>query len=159
MSECDRLIKLLDGADLFLRNRANAEPAPLNEYDIENLNDIAKVCDEAARALEKAIIPPCKVGDKVYVVDYTRLGNMIFECEIEEISHFSYGTYYYLNWGLHIPRFKACQEDSFGKKVFLTKEEAEQALSKLQASYEKVTRKVVWRNERMCKCRNYFCKL
>lgn len=71
---------------------------------------------------------PCKVGDKVYVVDYTRLGNMIFECEVEEISHFSYGTYYYLNWGLHIPRFKACQEDSFGKTVFLTREEAEQAL-------------------------------
>ena len=62
----DRLIKLLNGADLFLRNRANAEPAPLNEYDIENLKDIAKVCDDAARTLEKAIIPPCKVGDKVY---------------------------------------------------------------------------------------------
>ena len=78
------------------------------------------------------IVPPCKVGDKVYVVDYTRLGNMIFECEIEEISHFSYGTYYYLNWGLHIPRFKACQENSFGKTIFLTKEEAEQALRKEQ---------------------------
>lgn len=74
------------------------------------------------------IVPPCKVGDKVYVVDYTRLGNMIFECEVEEISHFSYGTYYYLNWGLHIPRFKACREDSFGKKVFLTREEAEKKL-------------------------------
>ncbi|MBQ4160571.1 MAG: hypothetical protein IJD83_06525 [Clostridia bacterium] len=76
----------------------------------------------------RLIVPPCKVGDKVYVVDYTRLGNMIFDCTIEEISHFTYGTYYYLNWGLHIPRFKACQENSFGKTVFLTKEEAEQAL-------------------------------
>ena len=74
------------------------------------------------------IAPPCKVGDAVYVVDYTRLGNMIFECTIEEISHLTYGTYYYLNWGLHIPRFKACQEKSFGKTVFLTKEEAENAL-------------------------------
>lgn len=74
------------------------------------------------------VVLPCKVGDTVYVVDYTRLGNMIFECTIEEISHFTYGTYYYLNWGLHIPRFKACQEKSFGKTVFLTREEAEQAL-------------------------------
>lgn len=74
------------------------------------------------------IVPPCKVGDKVYVVDYTRFGNMIFECTIEEISHFTYGTYYYLNWGLHIPRFKACKEDSFGKTVFFTKEEAEAKL-------------------------------
>ena len=76
------------------------------------------------------IVPPCKVGDKVYVVDCTRLGNMIFECTIEEISHYTYGTYYYLNWGLHIPRFKACQEKSFGKTVFLTREEAEQALQR-----------------------------
>ncbi len=74
------------------------------------------------------IVPPCKVGDKVYVVDYTRLGNMIFDCTIEEISHFTYGTYYYLNWGLHIPRFKACQENSFGKTVFLTRAEAEAKL-------------------------------
>ena len=75
-------------------------------------------------------VPPCKAGDMVYVVDYTRLGNMIFECTIEEISHFTYGTYYYLNWGLHIPRFKACQEKSFGKTVFLTREEAENVLKK-----------------------------
>lgn len=74
------------------------------------------------------IVPPCKVGDKVYVVDYTSLGNMIFECTIEEISYFTFGTYYYLNWGWHIPRFKACQENSFGKTVFLTREEAEKAL-------------------------------
>ena len=74
------------------------------------------------------IVLPCKVGDTVYVVDYTRLGKMIFECRVDEISHYSYRTFYYLNWGLHIPRFIACKEDSFGKTVFLTKEEAEQAL-------------------------------
>ena len=78
------------------------------------------------------IRPPCKVGDKVFVVDYTRFGNAIFECEIDEISHYAYGTFYYLNWGLHIPRFKACKEDSFGKTVFLTKEEAEEKLRELK---------------------------
>ncbi len=71
----DRLIKLLDGADLFLRNRANSEPAPLNEYDIETLKDIANVCDEAARTLEKAIVPPCKVGDMVFVKYYGEIVN------------------------------------------------------------------------------------
>lgn len=75
------------------------------------------------------VCPPCKVGDTVYVADYTRLGYMVFECTIEEISHYTYGTFYYLNWGLHIPRFKACKEDSFGKTVFLSKEEAEKALA------------------------------
>ena len=104
----DRLIELLD----IVIQPGEKTLGDIADYFLEN----------------GVIVPPCKVGDKVYVVDYTRLGNMIFECEIEEISHFSYGTYYYLNWGLHIPRFKACQENSFGKTVFLTKEEAEQAL-------------------------------
>lgn len=52
MADYEKIIKLLDGADLFLRNRANAKPAPLNEYDIEIMLDIAKVCDEAARIIE-----------------------------------------------------------------------------------------------------------
>lgn len=52
MADYEKIIKLLDGADLFLRNRANSEPAPLNEYDIESMLDIAKVCDEAARIIE-----------------------------------------------------------------------------------------------------------
>jgi hypothetical protein len=98
-----------------------------SEYENYNSVEWAEHC--ADYLLENGVIvPPCKVGDVVYVVDYTRLGNMIFECTIEEISHFTHGTYYYLNWGLHIPRFKACQENSIGKTVFLTKEEAEQAL-------------------------------
>ena len=39
--------KALDSADLFLRNRANSKPAPLNEYDIDELLNIANVCNEA----------------------------------------------------------------------------------------------------------------
>ncbi len=41
------IIKALDSADLFLRDRANSKPAPLNEYDIEILLDIAKACNDA----------------------------------------------------------------------------------------------------------------
>ena len=118
----------------------------MKERLVELLSKHQKICNENCTGLEKSCYrcsleqladyiladgwtrPPCKVGDKVYVVDYTRLGNMIFDCTIEEISHFTYGTYYYLNWGLHIPRFKACQENSFGKTVFLTREDAESKL-------------------------------
>ena len=57
MTGYEKTIKLLDGADLFLRNRANAEPAHLNEYDIESLLDIAQVCDDAARIIEKLTSP------------------------------------------------------------------------------------------------------
>ena len=47
------IIKALDGADVFLRNRANSEPAQLNEYDIEAFIDIANVCDEAANLINR----------------------------------------------------------------------------------------------------------
>ena len=52
MTDYEKIIKELDGADVFLRNRANSEPAQLNEYDIEALLDIAKMCDKAARIIE-----------------------------------------------------------------------------------------------------------
>lgn len=45
------IVKALDGADVFLRNRANAQPAPLNEYDIQILLDIAKICDKSANVI------------------------------------------------------------------------------------------------------------
>ena len=57
MSDYEKIIKLLDGATLFLQDRANAEPAHLNEYDIDSLLDIAQVCDDAARKIEKLTSP------------------------------------------------------------------------------------------------------
>ena len=53
MANYEKIIKELDGADLFLRNRANAKPALLTKYDIELLLDIAKTCDDAARTIER----------------------------------------------------------------------------------------------------------
>ena len=69
MTEREKLISDLDSADFFLRNRVNAKPAPLNEYDKEALLDIAEIAYKAARMLEKAIVTPCKVGDMVYVIE------------------------------------------------------------------------------------------
>lgn len=57
MTDYEKIIRELDRAGVFLRNRAEAEPAPLNEYDIEALYDIAKICDEAARIIED-LTPP-----------------------------------------------------------------------------------------------------
>ena len=129
----ERLIELLDGADLFLRNRINSKPAPLNEYDIEQLKDIAKVCDEAARTLERAIVPPCKVGDVVYkpiITDDTH-EPAIWDITISQISietgklfdeAYAVGTICKSNSG------ESFDFKEIGKTVFLTKEEAEQAL-------------------------------
>lgn len=49
----NEITRALDGADVFLRNRANSEPAPLNEYDVEALIDIANVCDEATNLINR----------------------------------------------------------------------------------------------------------
>lgn len=65
-AERKRLVERLDGMDLFLRNRASAKKSPLNEYDIGIMQEYAKVADEAARMLENAVVPPYKVGAKVY---------------------------------------------------------------------------------------------
>lgn len=51
MNDSERIVSLLDGADAFLRNRVISEPLLLNEYDIEVLLDIARVCDEAANLI------------------------------------------------------------------------------------------------------------
>ena len=44
----ERLIHELDGAELFLRNRAKAKQAPLNQYDIEMLLYISNLLSSTA---------------------------------------------------------------------------------------------------------------
>ena len=123
----ERLIEELDGADLFLRNRVNSEPAPLNEYDIEIMLDIANICDEAARVLERAIVPPCKVGNTVYVVSRYYTGVFeIYECTIDSITLYEKNTFLSMS---SKGKYTFGEEVSLlGKTVFLTKEEAEKAL-------------------------------
>lgn len=119
----ERLIEELDGADLFLRNRANSTPTPLNEYDIEAMLDIEKICDVAARVLERAIVPPCKVGDKVYRIS-TKINTRVKYIQETTISRIAID-----NEGIWL--FCTCNPIAkcvFGKTVFLTKEEAEAAL-------------------------------
>lgn len=116
----ERLIEELDGADLFLRNRANSTPTPLNEYDIEAMLDIAKICDEAARVLERAIVPPCKVGDTVWFYDDFMWG--LIPCEVDKPYHCICGEEGSCTFSASFT------EEDFGKTVFLTKEEAEKEL-------------------------------
>ena len=66
--EIDKLIKDLKSADLFLRNRTKCKPAPLNKYDINILQDIAKACNEAAEVIERSVVLPCKFGTTIYKI-------------------------------------------------------------------------------------------
>lgn len=131
MNGRERLINLLDGADAFLRNRADSSPAPLNEFDIEALHDIANLCDEAARMLEKAIVSPCRVGDKVYYISFR---NNIVECNVFAVEYTEKETVIKCCvWnkeceGLLHKQFVYFNLEDVGKTVFPTRKEAEAKL-------------------------------
>ena len=72
--------------------------------------------EEIASVIERAIIPPCKVGDKVY---WFNLINTIVEAEVIQIGLDAKTESGYV---YDIPF------SDFGKTVFLTKEEAEEKL-------------------------------
>lgn len=83
------------------------------------------------------IVPPCKVGDKVYFIIQDECTNekYIVSQRINDVS----------TRGLFVSTStleENCDDfepySEIGKTVFLTKEEAENALSKLQASYKQV---------------------
>jgi len=150
----NRVIELLDEADLFLRNRANAKSAHLNNYDVEMLKNVAKVCDEAARTLEKAIIPPCKVGARVYAV-ITNMPLMpagVYECEVTRHTLYEDGIkptveikgnsiFNGVNLGLYpedlFTSMAAAQTILEAKKQKMEKEKQ----NRLSASYRQVTSK------------------
>lgn len=56
MADKEQIIKELNTAELFLRDRANAIPKVLNEYDIEVFKDISKVICKAIDILEEEAI-------------------------------------------------------------------------------------------------------
>lgn len=124
----DRLIKELDSADLYLRDRALSDDAPLNEYDVEAMLDIAKICDEAARCLENAILLPCKVGDTVYRI----FNEKVVELQVIAIPLLISTSGAFLSVTAQNGRFASISldPDDFGKTVFLSREEAEAALKK-----------------------------
>ena len=63
------------------------------------------------------IVPPCKVGDKVYQTDFVR----IYESTINEVT-------YTENKVIYVTENIVFDENAIGKSIFLTREEAEQAL-------------------------------
>lgn len=66
------------------------------------------------------IIPPCKVGDKVYAFSYPRTDIIVIDEETVEDCHFIVETdecYY--------------DERDIGRTIFLTKDQAEQKLKEL----------------------------
>ena len=73
---------------------------------------------------KQIIVPPCKVGDKVYLIGV--FTGQIIETKVESIHHNNSGIY------LCFENFTTASIDQqFGKTVFLAKEEAEEKLREL----------------------------
>lgn len=94
------------------------------EYDHETDKDIAEYVADYLLANE-VIVLPCKVGDTVYQTD----GEIIYELEILDIL-LRKNKPYYETESIDF------DEDAIGKSVFLTKQEAEQALAKMKGGAE-----------------------
>ena len=81
--------------------------------------------------LENGVIaPPCKVGDKVYIIDEGDEGTepYILDVTITVIGYDIGGFWITMDLPLGLKMSSHIGESSFGKTVFLTREEAEQAL-------------------------------
>ena len=80
---------------------------------------------------EGAILPPCKVGDTVFIIDEGDEGSEPYVLDVV-ITAYGYdvsGFWATLNLPLGLKMSAHFGERMFGKTVFLTREEAEQALN------------------------------
>ena len=123
MTDRDRLIELLLKCDKENDVLSCFHERPRKKQSAEIIADYL--------IANGVIVPPCKVGDMVYT-SYDHLShretNEIFECKVVFIGLCEDGNYINLkdNYGhLHSMDF-----ETFGKTVFLTREEAEKALER-----------------------------
>lgn len=122
----DRLVELIEQA---LIKRENLR----NDFLDEKIDDIPDFEDVLADHLIEngVIVPPCKVGDIVYVVSRYYAGDWeVYKCKIDNLTIYGKNTFIScdanteifekINFGLNV--------SEIGKTVFFTKEEAEQKL-------------------------------
>jgi hypothetical protein len=100
---------------------------PFTQYKINELSDTRDIADHLIES--GVIVPPCKVGDKVYVLSngmilQTKIIRVKYEEEAENYSKFIRERVYVVLCNVE----REFDFSDFGKTVFLTKEEAEQKL-------------------------------
>lgn len=109
MNERDKLIALLESSEGAVY------------WNSEDKNFVEKIADYLIA--NGVIVPPCKVGDKIYQTDGVR----IYESTINEIT---FTTHHIICDTEDI----AFNEQAIGKIVFLTREEAQKALREAQGN-------------------------
>lgn len=115
-----------------------------SECEIGDIADHLLANEEIKHAFEllkaekegRLIVPPCKVGDKLYYISYRVNGEKtekyIKEETIEMISVDSLSIY------AHIPRALVIDLADLGKTVFLSREGAEKALAERKDNESKI---------------------
>ena len=115
MNQIDRLIELLDNA--FVKCDDN--------YGMPNSSQVADCLLENG-----VIVPPCKVGDKVYVPSGDEEFDWVDEYKVKYFYCSSKGIdRLYIECGTMGNNFRP---KDFGKTVFLTREEAEKSLEEMK---------------------------
>lgn len=99
--------------------------------------ELADGCDYTGRRADHllaagVIVPPCKVGDKTYLLlEKVKGGYDIVVSKCVEISENENGKWFSMYFDcVDIGNSIEFQSEDFGKTVFLTREEAERALAK-----------------------------
>lgn len=98
---------------------------------IRHIDKSCKLAENIADDLivNGVIVPPVKVGQKIYVMESENTG--YFECEIITMQYDGVQWLGYMNclWAHHHGGFWKWQECDIGKTIFLAREQAEQALA------------------------------
>ena len=111
----------------------------------ENIGKSCRLAENIADYLlaNGVIVPPCKVGDKVYIIRKNKI-SYVKECEVVFVGISADKKCSYFNFVENYAdgTFKKSYSmvfDVIGKTVFLTKEEAEKALAERSKSNERVS--------------------
>ena len=121
----DRLVELL-GKELMDYASWQTEMALAGNYDMPSVEEVIadKILADGWYRL------PCKVGDKVYIIDEGDecTEPYVLDVIVTAIGSDISGFWITMSLPLGLKQSSHVGEQSFGKTVFLTREEAEQAL-------------------------------
>ena len=111
---------------LTIRNSEGSVSQPMNTTVEQVFGRLAYYEDLEEQG--RLIVLPCKVGDTVYMINEIPTPYHIYECRVEDVNISEFGNFV---------RIRDCYGrryghtfDFYGKTVFLTREEAEEALRK-----------------------------
>lgn len=113
----------------IMENGAAIEDILGDDYDLDRLKELVQADREG-----KCVLLPCKVGDKLYKISENGVKEVVVQSIVFMLSH----TVNHLT--VHVANERGAMTEietkEFGKTVFLTREEAEAALKKMNEGDE-----------------------